>query len=243
MTFLEHLIELRQRLLICFVTWGVAFVGCYTISETLFLFCVQPLAEAFQGEEGRRLIFTGLTEAFLTYLRLSLYASFFIVFPLIAVQIWRFIAPGLYANEKKAFLPFMVATPFLFLLGACMAYYGVCPLAWKFFLSFETPAQAGQLAIQLETRVSEYLSLMLKLVFAFGVSFQLPILLTLLVRAGLISLNNLKQNRKYAFLGIVVFAAIITPPDLISPISLSIPLYALYELSILLAAYSTKKRA
>ncbi|MGL4427015.1 MAG: twin-arginine translocase subunit TatC [Alphaproteobacteria bacterium] len=241
MTLLDHLIELRQRLLVCFLAWGLAFAGCYFFSEKIFLFCVKPLADLFQGEVGRRLIFTGLTEAFMTYLKLSLYASFFLIFPLIAAQIWRFIAPGLYTHEKKVFLTFVLATPFLFLLGACMAYYGVCPLAWKFFLSFEAPAVSGQLAIQLETRVSEYLSLMMKLVMAFGISFQLPILLTLLAKSGLVSLDSLRKNRKYAFLGIVVFAALITPPDLLSPISLAVPLYGLYELSIFFTAWSRKK--
>jgi sec-independent protein translocase protein TatC len=243
MTLLDHLLELRRRLLVCFLAWGVAFAGCYFFSDTLFLFCVKPLADLFQGEVGRRLIFTGLTEAFMTYLKLSLYASFFLIFPFIAGQIWRFIVPGLYAHEKKMFLTFVMATPVLFLLGACMAYYGVCPLAWKFFLSFETPAIPGNLAIQLETRVSEYLSLMLKLVMAFGLSFQLPIVLMLLAKSGLITLESLRKNRKYAFLGIVVFAALITPPDLLSPISLTIPLYGLYELSIFLTAWSRKKGA
>lgn len=231
---LEHLIELRQRLLYCLAAFLVAFLFAYGFAQDIFLFLVKPLAKLMEGEEGRRLIYTGLTEAFLTYLSVSFFTALFITLPMILWQLWKFVAPGLYQHERGVFRPFLIATPLLFLAGGAMAYYVVCPMAWEFFLSFETPATAGSLPIQLEARVSEYLSLVMKLIFAFGLSFQLPVVLVLLAKVGVITSQQLTAKRKYAFLGIVVVAAIITPPDIISPISLIIPLYALYEISLVL---------
>ena len=238
---LEHLIELRQRLIYCLGAFFVAFLVAYHFAPNIFQFLVQPLADLIQGQEGRRLIYTGLTEAFLTYLSVAFFAALFVSLPLILWQVWRFISPGLYKRERAAFAPFFMATPVLFLLGSAMAYYIVCPMAWEFFLSFETPATVASLPLQLEARVSEYLSLVLKLIFAFGLSFQLPVVLVLLAKSGIVTTEQLASKRKYAFLAIVVLAAIITPPDIISPISLIIPLYALYEISLVLVKGVEKK--
>lgn len=239
---LEHLIELRQRLIYCLGAFFLAFLAAYQFAPVIFQFLVQPFADLVQGEEGRRLIYTGLTEAFMTYLSVAFFTALFFTLPLILWQVWRFISPGLYKKEKSVFAPYFIATPVLFLLGAAMAYYIVCPMAWEFFLSFETSGTVASLPLQLEARVSEYLSLVLKLIFAFGLSFQLPVILVLLAKGGLLTAEQLASKRKYAFLAIVVVAAIITPPDIISPISLIIPLYALYEISLFLVKGVDNKR-
>ncbi|MEQ8388000.1 MAG: twin-arginine translocase subunit TatC [Alphaproteobacteria bacterium] len=242
MPLLDHLIELRNRLMISFAVMLVAFAASYYFAEEIFGFLVQPLAEALDGQGQRRLIYTALTEAFFTYLRIAFFAAAFISFPVIASQIWMFVAPGLYKNERRAFLPFLVATPVLFLAGAALAYYGVFPLAWKFFISFETVSGATNLPIVVEPKVNEYLSLVMKLVLAFGLAFQLPVLLTLLVRAGLVSAASLARSRKYAILIIFLVAAILTPPDVISQIGLAIPIILLFELSIWMARAVEKRR-
>jgi sec-independent protein translocase protein TatC len=189
------------------------------------------------------MIYTGLAEAFFTYLKVSFWAGAFITFPFIATQLWLFIAPGLYRTEKRAFLPFLAATPILFFLGGAVVYYLIFPLAWRFFLSFETPGGDGMLPIQLEARVGEYLSLVMKLIFAFGLSFQLPVALTLMGRVGLITSEQLSRNRKFAVVGVFVAAAIITPPDVISQIGLGLPIILLYELSIIAVRIVEKQRA
>lgn len=237
---IEHLLELKRRLIISFVAFAVATVGCYYVAGDIYEFLVRPLASAFDNPEQRRLIYTNLTEAFITYLRLAVFAGFFISFPVIASQLYRFIAPGLYQKERRAFIPYLVAAPILFFTGAAFVYYFIFPAAWHFFVSFETAGSAGGLPIQLETKVADYLSLSMHLMIAFGLSFQLPIILVLLVRLGLLSLNTLKRGRRYAIVGIVSLAAVITPPDVFSQIALSIPLYLLYELSILLCRNKTE---
>jgi len=178
------------------------------------------------------MIFTALHETFITYLKVAFFTSVFISSPIIFTQIWKFVAPGLYKNEKKAFLPYLIATPTLFLLGAMLVYYLIMPLAIKFFLSFETSSNIGNLPIQLEAKVNEYLSLIMRLIFAFGISFQLPVLLSLLARVGFVDSNYLKKKRKYVVVIIFAIAAILTPPDPITQIGLGIPLLILYELSI-----------
>jgi sec-independent protein translocase protein TatC len=238
---LTHLIEFRRRLMYALLAVLAAFVVCYYFAPEIYAFLVHPLAQA-TGDESRRLIYTGLTEAFMTYIKLALWAGCFLAFPVIAVQIWMFVAPGLYKNERRAFLPFLIATPVLFLLGAAMAYYLVFPMAWTFFLSFEVPAAPGSLPIQLEARVSEYLSLSMTIIFAFGLAFQLPVILVLLTRVGLLSAAKLSQFRRYAIVLIFAVAAVITPPDVISQISLAIPMMLLYEASILTARWVEKKR-
>lgn len=233
MPLLDHLIELRNRLVYSLGALLVGFLICYYFAEGIFAFLVHPLAEALGDQEGRRMIFTSLTETFFTYVKIGLWAGLCLSFPMIAAQIWMFVAPGLYRHEKKAFLPFLMATPVLFLLGASMVYYFIMPLAWKFFLSFETPGIGGSLPIQLEARVSEYLSLVMTLIFAFGLCFQLPVLLTLLGRVGLVSSQALGSKRKYAVVIILSVAAVLTPPDVFSQVALAIPMYLLYEASIL----------
>jgi len=239
---LEHLIELRRRLLIVVSALAVAMGVSYAFADHIFAFLVDPLAQLLQDQPGRRLIYTGLTEAFMTYLKIAFFGGLFLSFPVLAYQIWQFVSPGLYSHEKKLAVPLFLGAPVLFLLGSAMAYYIVCPVAWKFFLSFESPSAPGMLPIQLEARVEEYLSLVLKLIFAFGICFQLPVVMYLLGRLGIVSAQALQEKRKYAFLGIVIVAAIITPPDFFSPISLIIPLYALYEISIILVKGSERAR-
>jgi sec-independent protein translocase protein TatC len=243
MPLLEHLVELRTRLMYAVGALLIAFMGCYYFAEDIYGFLVAPLADALAGHEGRRLIYTALHEAFFTYIKVALFAAFFVSFPVIAGQLWMFVAPGLYKNERRAFLPFLFFTPLLFLLGASMVYYLIIPLAWKFFLGFETPGSPGHLAIQLEPKVNEYLSLVMKLILAFGISFQLPILLTLLARVGLATSEGLKAKRKFAIIGVFVFAAVLTPPDIISQVGLAIPILILYEISIISAKMVEKKRA
>lgn len=231
--FMSHLVELRNRLLWCVVAIIAAFFVCYYFAPQIFEFLAAPLNDVMK-EKGasQRLIATGLTEPFFAYVKVSFWAACFLAFPFIAVQIWAFVAPGLYKHEQKAFFPFLVATPILFLLGASMVYYLIFPLAWDFFLSFETPASDQALPIEFEARMSEYLSLVMTLIFAFGISFQLPVLLTLLARVGIVSSVSLAEKRKYAVLAVFVVAAILTPPDPISQLSLALPLLVLYEASI-----------
>ena len=232
-TFTSHLVELRQRLIYCFVSLFVIFAISYTFAELIYSFLVQPYADAVQSDiENRRLIFTALQEAFLTYLKVSFFVAIFFTSPVILMQVWKFIAPGLYKNEKKALFPYLLATPVLFLLGGLLVYYLVMPLAIKFFLSFETPSLSNSLPIQLEAKVNEYLSLIMKMIFAFGLSFQLPVVLNLLARIGVVDSKFLKDRRKYVIVIIFSFAALLTPPDPITQIGLAIPLLILYELSI-----------
>lgn len=243
MPLLDHLIELRNRLVYACAAIFIGFFICYFFAEDIYGFLVRPLADIYQGQTGRRMIYTGLTEAFFTYLKVAFWAGSFLAFPFVAIQLWMFIAPGLYKTEKKAFLPFLVATPILFFMGGAMVYYFIFPLAWRFFLSFETPASPGVLPIELEARVSEYLSLVMKLIFAFGLSFQLPVALTLMGRVGLVTSEQLKRNRKFAIVGVFVVAAVITPPDVISQIGLGVPILILYEISIIAVRIVERKRA
>ena len=232
-SFVEHLTELRSRLVKSVIYLFIFFVICYFFAENIYSFLVAPYAEAVKDDEvNRRLIFTALHETFITYLKVAFFAAMFISSPIILTQIWKFIAPGLYKNEKRALLPYLIATPTLFFLGGMLVYYLVMPLMIKFFLSFETSAQINSLPIQLEPKVNEYLSLIMRLIFAFGISFQLPVLLTLLARVGFIDSEYLIKRRKNVIIIIFIAAAILTPPDPITQIGLGIPLLILYELSI-----------
>jgi sec-independent protein translocase protein TatC len=243
MPLLDHLIELRNRLLYSCAAILVGFLICYVFSEQIYAFLVRPLADIYQGQTGRRMIYTGLAEAFFTYVKVAFWAGAFLTFPVVAVQLWMFIAPGLYRTEKQAFLPFLVATPILFFLGGAMAYYIVFPLAWRFFVSFETPGGPGMLPIELEARVAEYLSLVMKLIFAFGLCFQLPVALTLMGRVGLITSQQLAGNRRYAIVAVFAVAAVLTPPDVISQVGLAVPILILYELSIIAVRMVERRRA
>ena len=242
-SFVEHLTELRSRLVKSIVYLFIFFIVCYFFAENIYSFLLAPYAEAVKDDEvNRRMIFTALHETFITYLKVAFFAAMFISSPIFLTQIWKFVAPGLYKNEKKALLPYLIATPTLFLLGGMLVYSLVMPLAIKFFLSFETSAQFGSLPIQLEAKVNEYLSLIMRLIFAFGISFQLPVLLSLLARVGFIDSQYLKKRRKYVIIIIFSVAAILTPPDPITQIGLGIPLLILYELSILSVKIIEKKK-
>ena len=238
-----HLVELRTRLL-----WviGIMVTGTalsFVFVDNIYSFLVQPLADAMNENDTNRLIYTGLTEAFFTYLKVAFFSGVFLTFPVLLLQVWVFIAPGLYKNEKKAFLPFLVATPVLFFLGGACVYYIVLPMAWPFFLSFQSTGGDMALPIQLEARVSEYLDLIMTLIFAFGLCFQLPVFLVLLGRAGLISADFLAAKRKYAVIIAFIVAAFLTPPDMISQVLLAVPILLLYELSIFLIRRSAPKDA
>lgn len=237
MPLLDHLVELRRRLMWSIAAFFICFVVCYHFSAQIYGFLAQPLVDILEKQSGtpRRLIFTQLYEVFFTYLRVAFFGAAFLSFPVIASQVWLFVAPGLYRSEKRAFFPFLAATPVLFVLGAALAYYFVFPFAWRFFASFQDPTGGGGVPIELLPRVSEYLDLVMKLIFAFGITFELPVLLTLLAKVGIVSSAGLRKFRRYAYVGMFVIAAILAPPDVITQTGLAIPLIALYEISIIAA--------
>ena len=242
-SFIGHLSELRSRLVKSFIFLIIAFVICYIFSSNIYSFLVQPYATAIiESNLDRRLIFTALHEAFLTYLKVAFFAAFFIASPVFLTQIWKFVAPGLYKDEKRALLPYLIATPLLFIFGGMLVYYLIMPLAIKFFLSFESIGSINSIPIELEAKVNEYLSLVMRLIFAFGISFQLPVVLSLLARIGIIDVNYLKTRRKYVVVIIFAIAAVLTPPDPITQIGLALPLLILYELSILVVKIIEKKK-
>jgi len=242
-SFISHLTELRKRLMHSFIFLFIFFIGCYFFAEYIYGFLVDPYAKAVQNDgTNRRLIFTALQETFLTYLKVSFFAAFFVTCPFILTQIWKFIAPGLYKHEKIAIIPYLILTPILFFLGGILVYYLIMPLAIKFFLSFESTGLNTNLPIQLEAKVNEYLSLIMKLIFAFGLSFQLPVILSLLARIGIVDSKFLSEKRKYVVVIIFAAAALLTPPDPITQIGLAIPLLILYELSIFSVRIIEKKK-
>ncbi len=242
-SFTSHFVELRSRLLNSLIFIFMVFIISYIFAEHIYGFLVEPYANAVKNDQTpRRLIFTALHETFITYIKVAFFAAIFLGSPVLLIQIYKFIAPGLYKNEKKAILPYLVSTPILFLLGGLLVYYLVMPLAIKFFLSFETLGTHTSLPIQLEAKVNEYLSLVMRLIFAFGISFQLPILLNLLARVGIVNSNYLKTRRRYVIVIIFAIAAILTPPDPITQVGLAIPLLLLYELSIFTVKFTENKK-
>lgn len=244
---LEHLIELRKRLLWSVAAVLVAFVVCWGFASEIFEFLARPLIDAFGDQADAKLIYTGLTEKFFVDIKIAFYTGLFICFPLVGFQLWRFVAPGLYRNEQGALLPYMIASPILFFIGAIVVYYGIMPLAWRFFLGFQNvapDAKAGADFIEIVAlpKVSEYLSLVIKLIFAFGLFFQMPVALTLLGHAGIVSADGLAAKRKYAIVIMFGVAAVLTPPDIISQIGLALPGLLLYEISIRLVRRVERKR-
>ena len=240
MSLIEHLSELRKRLLWIIISILLFFIICFYFADNLFSFLASPLVKLLDKESGQGFIYTALHEAFFTELKIALFFSIFLSFPLIAIQLWRFIAPGLYTKEKKAFLPFLIATPILFFAGGSMVYYIIAPIAWQFFLSYQNIDSSG-VPIRLEAKMSEYLGLMMRFIFAFGLAFQLPVALTLLVKAKIINHENLIKFRKYAIVIAFLSAAFLTPPDPFSQISLALPIILLYEISIFLAKMISRK--
>lgn len=238
---LEHVSELRNRLLWAVGALLIGTMISYHFAKDIYGFLVKPLADAMEASGGagasQRMIYTDLTEAFFTYLKVSMFAGGFFTFPFLILQIWLFVSPGLFPKERKAVIPFLVASPTLFILGGALVYYIVLPLAWKFFLSFQSSGDETVLPIMLEAKVGDYLNLVMVLIFAFGICFQLPVVMAFLAKARVITAKTLVSKRRYAIVGIFVVAAILTPPDVISQFSLAVPLLVLYEISILLVRY------
>ena len=239
MPLVEHLTELRTRLIRAVIVIAVLFVACFVVAEEIFLLLVVP----FQwGATGDNVVFNffALEEFFFVKVKIAFFGAMFLGFPVIATELYKFVAPGLYKNERNAFLPFLVATPILFVLGACLVYFLIMPLAVAFFLSQQ---QFGEVTIQNVQGTATYLSLIMTLIFAFGLAFQLPVLLTLMARAGLVTSEGLKGKWKYAIVITFIFAAVLTPPDPISQLGLAVPTLLLYQLSIYSARMVERKRA
>lgn len=243
MPLLEHLVELRRRLLYSAVGFIVAFIASFYFAQDMFNFLAAPLHHYFGDAPNRRFIYTDLTEPFFTQVKLAAFSALCVSFPVVAGQIWAFVAPGLYKNERKAFLPFLIATPFMFLIGASFFYFVMLPYAIAFFGGFEQAASADVMSVQMENKVGEYIGFVMTLIFAFGLCFELPVLLTLLARVGLVTSEGLKKKRRYAIVVVFLVAAVVTPPDVFSQVSLALPLLALYEISIICARIVEKKRA
>lgn len=237
---LDHLIELRTRLLRSIAVLGIAFIICFSFADEIFGFLVRPLTAAFPPGQGK-LIYTKLYEAFFVEIKVALFAAFCLAFPFIANQLWAFVAPGLYAREKKAFLPFLFLTPVLFFSGAALAYYVVMPTAFRFFLNFE--GQKGGLTLEALPGTGDYLSLVMQFILAFGISFLLPVLLLLLEMAGLVSRTQLADMRRYVIVAITAVAAIITPPDVVSQLMLLVPMWLLFEGSLLVMWFGERRKA
>jgi len=236
---LDHLIELRSRLLKCVYGLAICFAICFYFSEQLFAFLVHPLKEAF-GDGGGRLVYTKLYEAFFVQVKVAIFGAFCLSFPIIANQLWAFVAPGLYAKEKRALLPFILATPILFAMGASLAYFVVMPTAFHFFLGFQ--GNSSGLKVEALPSTDAYLTLVMQFILAFGVSFLMPVLLMLLNRAGIVSRAQLIGLRRYMIVAAFILAAVLTPPDVVSQLMLAIPLILLYEITIV-AIWFTDRRA
>jgi len=242
---LDHLIELRSRLIWCIVAFIVAMMICFAIADPIYQFLGDPLRKALIAKgHDPGIIVTSPQEIFFVYVSVSMFGGFVLAFPFIAAQLWRFVAPGLYKSEQSAFLPFLIASPVLFLLGAAFSYYGAMPLALDFFLSFEKLPGEGtnDLAITAAIKANEYLGLTMKFILAFGIAFQLPVALTLMAKADLVGSDWLIKNRKYAIVGLMVASALVTPPDVFSMMLMFSVVYSLYEVSIFLVKMVEKNR-
>jgi sec-independent protein translocase protein TatC len=245
MPLLDHLIELRTRLLWSMAAFAVCFAVSYYFADQIYYILARPLAQALRdsGNPDPKLVYTQLYEAFFTRIKVAFFGGAFLGFPVIASQLWLFVAPGLYRSEKRALLPFLAATPILFVMGAALAYFVLFPFAFKFFASFQTTQGGGGIPIELLPRVGDYLDLVMKLLLACGLIFQMPVATSLLARVGITSAAALRRYRRYAILGMFVIAAVVAPPDPLSMVMFAVPLLALYEISIIAAALVEPKPA